>query len=188
MILLVAVLLALPLGLVLGGRLERLGQLGIKGQPLVLVALLLQIFLMYGPWLGSEPRSVGPSLMVLSYLPLLAFVWLNRKLTSVVIIGAGMFLNFVAIATNGGYMPTSPEALARMGYDISDPSLSPGQYIPRSKDMVMLRAETRLWLLTDTMVSPRALPWVFVFSIGDIIASIGVVAFILGGMLRTNSP
>ena len=185
---LVALVLAVLVGLIRGGHLARLGSLSIRRGELALGALIWQLLLIYGPWLAkSSTRDVAAGLMLLSYLPLFVFVWLNKDLPGLKLIGLGLALNFLVIGLNKGYMPISPEALARVDYDITIPSLSPGSYIAHTKNMVLAREETLLWILSDIFASPRILPWLFVFSIGDAITSIGVFVLIQKGMLASKS-
>ena len=75
----------------------------------VLLALLLQIIVIYVGFgeAGVIRRFIFPS----SYLLLLAFVVLNRRRIGFLVIGAGMLLNFLAIVSNGGLMPVTPEHL-----------------------------------------------------------------------------
>ena len=188
MTLLVILVLAVLVGLLRGGKLARLGSLGIRRGELAMGALLMQLLLMYGPWLDRpSSRGVAVGLMLFSYLLLFVFAWLNRDLPGLKLVGLGLALNFLVISLNGGFMPISPEALARVGYDITDPALSPGSHIGNSKDMVLTREETRLWFLSDIFASPRILPWLFVFSFGDVVTSIGVFVLIQKGMLASSS-
>jgi hypothetical protein len=45
----------------------------------------------------------------------LAFVILNRRYPELLVMGVGLFSNFLAILVNGGYMPASAEALRQAG-------------------------------------------------------------------------
>ena len=188
MTLLIILVLAVLVGLLRGGKLSRLGDLGLRRGELAMGALLIQLLLMYGPWLDKpSTRGIASGLMLFSYLPLLLFVWLNKDLPGLKLVGLGLLSNLMVIGLNGGFMPITPDALARVGFDITDPALSPGSHVGNSKDMVLLREETRLWLLSDIFASPRILPWLFVFSIGDVITSIGVFVLILRGMSASGS-
>ena len=182
MILLFVLLLALIVGLIRGGTLERLGDVDIRQGGWALLALLAQSVLVYGPWLDRETtRGIAVGLMLLSYLPLIAFVAQNRHLAGIRVAGLGLLMNLAVIAANGGYMPTSPETLQRLGYDPN--AIAVGQRFLRSKDMILERQDTRLWLLSDIGVTPAWLPWRFVFSVGDVVLAGGVFILVQKAML-----
>ncbi|NLS79224.1 MAG: DUF5317 domain-containing protein [Chloroflexi bacterium] len=186
MILLLALILAVIVGLVRGGSWERLGNLDIKQGGLALIAVLIQSALIYGPWLDRDStRSIAIGLMLLSYLPLIVFVALNRRLAGLKVAGLGLLMNLAVIAANGGYMPTSPEALQRLGYEPG--SIVVGQRFARSKDMVLERQDTRLWCLSDILVTPAFLPWRFVYSLGDVVLAGGAFILVQKAMLDIDS-
>ncbi len=184
MILLIVLILAIVVGLIRGGTIQRLASLPLRQGGLALGALLLQSFLIYGPWFDRrETRSIAVGAMALSYLLLLAFVWLNRHLSGIAIIGLGLALNFLVTLANGGFMPTSPEALQRGGYTISASQVTTGSRLVRSKDILLAREETRLWFLSDIFVIPPPFPWPTVFSVGDVVIAVGTFAFMQKGLL-----
>ncbi len=141
--------------------------------PLAFLALVLQLLAIFGP-LGSSdiPRRV---LLVSSYPLLLVFVLANLRRPGLVIIGAGLLLNFVAIASNGGLMPVSPDVVERIGPPPENISL--GEWLPRSKDVLLAREDTRLWFLTDTLVWNNPTP-INGFSVGDVVIAAGLVVIL----------
>lgn len=64
-----------------------------------------------------------------------------------------------------------------------------GQRLGITKDMVLPLEQTRLWWLSDYFVTPGLLTTRYAFSVGDIILSLGIVAFIwsLAGPKIDNS-
>jgi len=172
MFLLWAVLLGLLLGLLRRGSLANLGRLELRGLWLILPALLIQILIFpLGP---HEPIvKVGtPYLHLLSYLFLLAFIFLNRRYFEILIMGIGLVLNFVVIAANGGYMPASAEALRRAGMEDIAAILEQGLY---HGNTVLMSPETRLNLLGDWLYLPAVVPLANAFSIGDLFLALGIV-------------
>jgi hypothetical protein len=103
----------------------------------------------------------------------------------VLVIGLGLLLNLTVILANGGYMPTSPEALQRGGYVASSPII-PGTRLAKSKDIILPRAETRLWFLSDALVIPPPFPWPTVFSVGDVVIAAGTFLLVQQGMVGTS--
>ncbi len=135
-----------------------------------LVAVLLQILVVDAPMgLGDTARR---SLLVFSYVLLLGFVLANLHWRGLLVIGAGLLLNFLAIATNGGLMPISPHALERSGLPRGE--VATGQWVPDSKDVLLERGDTHLWFLSDVFVwkNPSG---VNAFSAGDLIIGAGLV-------------
>ena len=63
----------------------------------------------------ATTRSTRPSIW-LSYVLLGAFAFANRRIVGVPIIALGGLLNFIAIAANGGVMPTSADAVESVGH------------------------------------------------------------------------
>ncbi len=138
--------------------------------PLAFLALALQLLAIFGPLGFSDiPRRV---LLVSSYPLLLVFVLANLRRPGLMIIGVGLLLNFVAIASNGGLMPVSPDTLERIGRPSE--GLALGEWVPQSKDVLLAREDTRLWFLTDTLVwkNPTSIN---AFSVGDLVIAAGLV-------------
>ena len=137
---------------------------------LAFVALALQLLVIHGP-LGSDdtPRRV---VLVVSYLLLLVFIAFNLRRPGLVILGVGVLLNFLAIASNGGLMPISPENLRRSG--LPEAEVRIGEWVPDSKDVLLEKEGTNLHFLTDVLVwnNPSGLN---AFSAGDIFIAAGLL-------------
>jgi Family of unknown function (DUF5317) len=94
------------------------------------------------------------------------FLWLNRRLPGVWIIGLGGLGNAVAIVANGGVMPAAPDALAAAGL----PAETPGEFA----NSAAVHTPVLGWL-GDVFAVPQALgPFANVFSIGDVIIAVGL--------------
>jgi hypothetical protein len=89
------------------------------------------------------------------------------------LIGLGLLISFLAIVLNGGFMPTTPEALVQTGY-----------LVARSKNIVMERGEARLWFLSDIFVLPSPFPIPTALSLGDLLIVAGMFLFLREPMLR----
>lgn len=135
-----------------------------------LLALALQLLAVFGPFGGADlPRR---ALMVSGYILLLAFVALNLRRPGLVIAGVGLLLNFAVIVANGGLMPITPDTVRRSEDVPSDISI--GDWIPRSKDVLLAREDVRLWFLSDRLVWRKVAGTVRAFSIGDVIIAAGL--------------
>jgi len=181
-ILLAAVALAILVALIRGGRLVRLAEINLRHGWVALVALGVQLVIVYASLPESDefwkPRIV---LLIISYALLLLMVLLNRHLPGMLIIGIGLALNLTAMVANGGWMPVSPEALDRAGLyhlaEVAVPGSEPesGARVVGSKDIVLTHQEARVWMLGDIFVLPP--PIKAVCSVGDVILALGAFIF-----------
>ena len=90
------------------GRLMNLAQVRFRRPWLLFVAMALQAFLI----LVTGPRNpLRDAAYIASYFFAGAFLWENRRIPGLWLIGAGAALNLLAITMNGGVMPASPHAL-----------------------------------------------------------------------------
>ena len=167
------ILYAIPIGLlagfVLGGRLERLGAIGLRLGWLALLAVGVQLAL-FSPLGGGMPEVAGRILYVASTAAVLAVVLANLRLAGMPLVAMGAALNLAAILANGGAMPADPGALAAAGIRIDGPSNS------------VVVADPALRPLTDIFALPDGLPLANVFSVGDVLIGLGVAVVIAAGM------
>jgi Family of unknown function (DUF5317) len=173
----VFILLAVPIGLVLGfllgGRLDRLSEIRFEWAWLAVAGLAAQILLFSTPIGGSFRGGVGEAIYVASTGLVVVAVWRNLWVPGMALVALGAISNLAAIVANDGVMPTTPEALAAAGLDpldgfsnsavLEDPALAP---------------------LTDIFALPPWLPFANVFSIGDVLIALGIVIVVAIGMRR----
>jgi hypothetical protein len=177
MILLLALVVSLIIALVRGGSLLRLGNLSFHYGWLALLAFGAQTLVIYARLPHAQgilaPRTL---LLVASYGLLFVPVIANRRLPGMPLIGLGLLLNLAVMVANGGFMPVTPEALQRAGLSGLALSEGSGARLYATKDVLLLREETRLWLLSDILVIPP--PLGTVFSIGDVALAGGACWFL----------
>jgi hypothetical protein len=139
---------------------------------LAVIALLAQLVVIYVGFGDATVlrRFIFPS----TYVLLLAFVILNRRRIGFLIIGAGMLLNFLAIVTNGGLMPISPEHLQES--ELAE--LEPGDSVPNSKNVMLEEEDTQLRWLSDRLDWDTGTD-LQVFSVGDFIIGAGLAVVLL---------
>jgi hypothetical protein len=110
-------------------------------------------------------------------------VWVNRKKPGMWLMGAGLFLNFIVIALNHGFMPLSPETAQKLIQPGVSVTLTIGERVGFGKDILLPIEETKLWFLSDIFLLPQWLNYRVAFSIGDILIGVGAFLFLwsLGG-------
>lgn len=173
MFMLYSIVIGLAVGLALGGRVGRLGEIHFRWAGLAVAGLVGQVVLFSEP-VSAVVGDLGPPLYVASTLVVLVVVVRNIPLArglSLVAVGAAS--NLAAIVANGGYMPATPEAVAAAG-------LGPTTGYSNSVDV----ARPALEVLIDRYALPS---WVWhanVFSVGDVLIAIGVIVVVAGAMRR----
>ena len=132
------------------------------------------------------PDSWIPFILLGSQLFLLVFVWQNRNLPGIKVMGLGLLLNFIVIAFNHGYMPLSPETAQKLIPEGVTVDLAIGERVEYGKDILLPVSDTKLWFLSDIFVLPKWFTNRSAFSVGDIFISIG--SFLLLWSLGSPSP
>ncbi|MDQ3593058.1 MAG: MFS transporter, partial [Actinomycetota bacterium] len=154
-------LISVPLA---GGRLSLLADLRLRHSWLIAAALAAQVLIItvFPDRLGElgEPAHMG------TYLLAGAFLWANRRVPGLWLIGLGGAANFAAIVANGGVMPASEDAL-----DVAGLSPDLGDEFANSA----LLADPELTVLGDVFAIPAAWPLSNVFSIGDLCIGVGLL-------------
>jgi hypothetical protein len=175
MILLVAVALGLTSGFLRAFLSKQPYQaVDVRYAWLVFVAYLPQFFVFYLPATRSTfPANWVPVVLVGSQVLLLLFAWLNRRLPGFWLLGLGLFANLLVISLNGGLMPLMPENASRLLPAGSPISLQLGERVGFGKDILLEKADTRLWFLGDVFMLPEAFRYPLAFSFGDILISVG---------------
>lgn len=176
MILLLALAVALLVAFVRGGSLKNLADFHLEWGWLAGLALAIQIVAIY--WAtGDRYLYLQGGALVVSSLLLLPVVWCNRRSPGLALIGLGLALNLAVMVANGGFMPITPEAVARIGHQHLIVQLGGVERMSGSKGIVLPREETALWVLSDIFIIPPPFPVASAFSLGDALVAVG--AFIL---------
>jgi len=173
------------IGLLRGGRLHNLTYLSIRWSGLPLLALGLQLFVIYGP-ARDDARPFGlPALLIVgSYALLMVAVLANWRMPGMILLGMGAAVNLLVILLNGGWMPVTAEHLVTSGLLSSPAALAPGQRVPYSKDVIVTSHEGYLRWLSDVFMISKAGPFSAVFSLGDGLMMLGLFRVIQCGMMR----
>lgn len=170
-----------------GGRLSNLADYSIRWSALPLLALGLQIYVVYGP-AKEDARLFGiPALLNLaSYGLVLATALINWRLPGMAWLGLGASLNFLVILVNGGWMPVTAESLAAAGLVMSSSAVMLGERAIPSKDLIKDSHDIRLRWLSDRYVIPEAGLFSAVYSVGDIFLMFGLFRLIQAGMMNRS--
>ena len=89
-----ALVIAIVIGYLMGGRLSNLSNLRIRWAPLAIIGLVMQVINPPGHW----PLAM----LIGSFVLLLSFAIVNRHVIGFWLILIGVSLNFVVIGLNGG--------------------------------------------------------------------------------------
>jgi hypothetical protein len=167
-----------------GGRLSNLNHFSIRWSVLPLLALSIQILVIYGPGRNDAGRfSLSAVLILGSYALLMIAVWVNRHVPGMAWLGLGAGLNVLVILVNGGWMPITAQSLQAVGVIGAPADVALGQRVQATKDVVMSSAEIQLRWLSDLFVIPNAGIFTMVFSAGDALMMLGLFQLIQVGMV-----
>ena len=108
MFVLIAVPVGIVIGLLIGGRLERLSQIRFEWAWLAVVGLALQVVLFSTSIGASLGNGVGEALYVASTGMVLVAVWRNLAVPGLAFVALGAISNLVAIAAAMRAAPSSP--------------------------------------------------------------------------------
>ncbi len=142
---------------------------------LVLVAVVPQLLIFQisctAGWFSDTWAS---AVLVISQLVLLGFVWSNRDLIGIRILGLGLILNLVVILLNGGLMPLAPETAQALYPEVPPSVWQIGSRPGMSKNILLPSGDTRLVWLSDSILLPEWFPWTRALSPGDLLIVLGV--------------
>jgi hypothetical protein len=169
MFILSAIPIGILVGLLLGGRLDRLADLRLRWAPLAVLGLLIQVALFTDP-VSAAVGDAAPAIYVASTAAVLVAVLRDVRVPGMAVVALGAASNLAAIVANAGYMPADPAALA------SVVELSPGY----SNSVIVV--DPALRPLTDLYALPPAFPFANVFSVGDVLIGIGIALVIVFAM------
>jgi hypothetical protein len=160
MILIVLALLCLASVPLTGGRLSRLASIQLRGTWVPMVALAIQVLITVIIRDGHE--GLHKAVHIATYVLIGVFLWSNRRLPGVKVIGLGAFLNALVITVNGGQMAASRTAERLAGLHL-------GAGFENSAPL----AHPHLLWLGDVIPWPGPLP--NVLSIGDCLIYAGTL-------------
>ncbi len=148
-----------------GGKLRRLAQIRFRSTWMLLAALAVQVTLFAS---DGPTTTLKTATHVASYGLAFVFLYRNRSVRGLWLLGVGAALNLVAITANGGVMPAAPHALATAGL-ATDASVF---------DNSSALSHPNLLILGDIFALPKSIPFANVFSVGDLLIVLGAAVTI----------
>ncbi|WP_025692388.1 DUF5317 domain-containing protein [Paenibacillus zanthoxyli] len=171
------IVLGLVVGLLRGGfryGLKQFGSLRIRGGLWFPLLLLLQFVVFELNDRSAAFASFSGIFFAGVYVAGLYILWLNRSTPGFLFIFAGVFLNFLVMAVNGGKMPVSLEAAK-----VLDPYyvhlLQSGAVVTKH---FLMDSATRLPFLGDIIPLSKPYPRTQVISVGDIVMNVGIFLYL----------
>ena len=151
-----------------GGRLGRLAEVRFRAQALAIGGLAAQVLVL--SVLTDLPAGVAAGVHLASYAAVLAFVWCNRSLPGLWIVGLGGLANLIAIAANRGVMPASAHALRTAGRTAHEQGFTNSEVV----------AHAHVAFLGDVIPVPSWMPLANVYSVGDVLIAVGLFVLVQG--------
>jgi hypothetical protein len=180
-----AIIFLLILALLLRRDLSAVGRISYRGGwkfAAVMAGLfaLQALTVLYVP--GQTVYQIA--LLMLSQIALVFLLLLNRHVPGAKLFALGIMLNIAVMAANGGWMPVTPE-IHNFVHPDRPVELQARQV--NSKDVILPRTETNLWILSD--IIPVTLPWRRnAVSIGDVLIILGAAQFIFQATSKQKDP
>lgn len=172
------IILGLIVGLFRGGLrhgLLQFSKIRLKGGWIFPILLIIQLIIFRFQKSSEFVAFASGYIFMIIYIVGLLFLWMNRDQKGFGSILAGVFLNFLVMAVNGGRMPVSLEAAS-----VLDP-----YYVDMLTNRTVI---TKHFLLDDSTLLPflgdiiplsAPYPRTQAISIGDIVMNIGIFIYIV---------
>ena len=157
--------LAIIVVLATRGSFERLGRLRFRMAWLLFLGLAIQIVLEVVDFPKDRMEDVGFAILLLSYVAILGFCFVNLSVRGMALIAIGVALNVLVIALNQG-MPTKDDVRERDGHEVHVPIEQTVKHRPQEDDDLLA-------FLGDVITAPGFPNQQF--SIGDIVMGLGIV-------------
>ena len=182
---LVAVVLALVLGLLVGGRLENLSRIRFQWGVLLFLAVVLRYGTETAIRYGFAPaEELRLPLYALAFAAVAAILWANRGQPGLLVAAAGVTANGVAIVLNGGWMPVWRPALLLVGMTPQDLVVSFHRLLPEQLGLEFL---LRGGPFGDLI--PVPIPFLTnVASIGDAFIAAGLAWYVFATLVTPPEP
>ncbi|MGO1478180.1 DUF5317 domain-containing protein [Senegalia sp. (in: firmicutes)] len=168
-------LLAVIVGYMKGGKFIRLKNLEFKMLSPIIIALIFQYLLLI--FSDNDLKIVGnyvEEIYLGSFILLFIGILLNIKTPSLWLVLIGAISNFVVFFMNGMKIPVAADALNLAGMNSTINLIENGQY----KLYEIIASGTDYSLLGKVIAIDQVLPISGVFSIGDVLITLGLFIFI----------
>lgn len=182
-----AILFGFAAGFLLGGNLSSLAKTSFRGLPLIFASAAIDIVMStragvlvasWGSWALITAMGLQTALLII-------FVLANKEKPALWLIGMGGLMNAIAVMTNSGKMPISPEILAIAPWSPYTMALLRG----RVANYALATSSTRFLALSD-IIPFRGFTF-YMISAGDMVTSAGLIVLVISLMLafsRKKAP
>ena len=150
-----------------GGKLDRLADLDFRGVPWIAAALAIQVAIIVVVPAGDT--GLHRLAHIASYGAGAVFIWRNRHIAGMLVLGLGAMLNAIAITANDGVMPASRGAMEAAGLTHG----GGGEFVNSA-----IVTDPKLAFLGDILAVPSWVPGAKVFSAGDVLILVGAVILV----------
>ena len=189
MVLAYLVILLVGLALLFRRDLSALGKIPYRGD-WKLISIVFGLYILQAAFIVyvAGQTVLQMAILILSQIALICLLALNRHVPGAWLFMLGIALNSVVMVANGGWMPITPE---NYRYVHPERTIELQTRPPNSKNIISLRSNTTLWVLSDIIRIKLWRRWAA--SIGDFLLIAGVAQFIFQGtaakspLLTTNS-
>ena len=178
---LITTLLSLALAWVRGAPPTRLAQVRVRWLILPLLSFAIQsmVFVRF----ENTLVTFAPWLHLGSLALLIIFFTANVQYRSLVVVGVGVLLNLIVIASNGGYMPVRAADVERIGFvDVAAQLQADGRF----QKSTILHDGTAFPWLADVIHLPLPGPDRLI-SIGDVFVALGAFLFVQEALVRRQA-
>jgi len=176
-----AVIILIIVAIILRRDLNAIGRIPFRGG-WKLAAIVIGLFVLQAVTVLYVPGQtvLQLALVILSHLALILLCVLNYRIPGAKLFALGVALNTIVMVANGGWMPVTPETHY---YVHPDRVIAVESRPSSSKNIIIPREETNLWILSD--IVRVTLPWRRnAVSIGDLVMILGIGLFIFRSTSR----
>jgi hypothetical protein len=171
----IIVLIAIIIGIIINKGLRGIEHKKIRHFYLIVLGFAIQIIIFNEKFENSTANFLTPILYVCSLIIMLIFMLLNLQYKGIKIAGIGLLSNLAAIISNGGYMPQDlPKIELVWGMEKAELLKQTGHL----NNGIVMSSDTHLNFLSDVIAIPKLKFLMGVYSIGDVIITIGITIFI----------
>jgi len=172
---LIIVLIAIIIAIIVNKGLRAIEHKKVEQFYLILLGFAIQLVIFNEKFSYSKLNFLTPILYIYSLFILLIFMVLNLQYKGIKIAGIGFLSNLAVIVSNGGYMPQNLLKLELIGEQEKVELLKQFGHFYNG---IVMSPNTHLNFLGDIIVIPKLKFLMGVYSIGDVVITIGITIFI----------
>ncbi len=173
--LLLVLVVSLFIALLRGGRISNLADIQLRYWWLLILGFVIQA--VAGAFSTSSfVQAVGPWILLVSYVPIVIAVVVNRARAGMWLAGFGILMNFTVILANQGMPVLSESITAASDFTLRNPVIADFKHVPYDEN-------TRLGFLSD-VIPLRMFGQGHVISLGDVLLAIGLGRFLEGELRK----